>query len=195
MSVYETVQKRRTIRRFQQKKVPLITLRKIVDSARMGPSAMNLQPWEFIIVDSSELVPKVFANTKWAGYLPAEQGPPPPGQQPMAYIVVLRNHKFKSKWTGHDIGAAVENMILVALEEGVGTCWIASVNRQPVMDALNVPDDYEIDSVLALGYPAEEPKAFDLDDSVKYFRDDEGRLHVPKRTMHAVVSHNKFGER
>lgn len=195
MSVYETVQKRRTIRRFQQKKVPLITLRKVVDSARMGPSAMNLQPWEFIIVDSPELVRRVFENTKWAGYLSREQGPPPPGQEPTAFIVVLRNHRFKSKWTGHDIGAAVENMILVALEAGVGSCWIASVNRPQVMEALRVPDDYEIDSVLALGYPAEEPKAFDLDESVKYFRDDEGRLHVPKRTMHAVVSHNKFGDR
>ncbi len=195
MSVYETVQKRRTIRRFQQKKVPLITLRKVVDSARMGPSAMNLQPWEFIIVDSPELVANVFLHTKWAGYLPTEQGPPPQGQEPTAFIVVLRNHRFKSKWTGHDIGAAVENMILVALEEGVGTCWIASINRRPVMDALNVPNDYEIDSLLALGYPAEEPKAFDLDESVKYFRDDEGRLYVPKRTMHSVVSHNKFGER
>lgn len=195
MSVYETVQRRRTIRRFLQKKVPLITLRKVVDSARMGPSAMNLQPWEFIIVDSPDLVTTVFKNTKWAGYLPAEQGPPPPGQEPTAFIVVLRNHRFKSKWTGHDIGAAVENMILVALEEGVGTCWIASITRQPLMQVLRVPNDYEIDSVLALGYPAEEPKAFDLDESVKYFRDEDGRLHVPKRTMHAVVSHNKFGER
>lgn len=195
MSVYETVQKRRTIRRFQQKKVPLITLRKIVDSGRMGPSAMNLQPWEFIIVDSSELVVKLFDNTKWAGYLPKEQGQPPPGQEPTAFIVVLHNRRFKSKWTGHDIGAAVENMILVALEEGVGSCWIASVNRVPLREFLRIPDEFEIDSVLALGYPDEEPQAFDLDESVKYFRDANGRLHVPKRTMQAVVSHNKFGER
>jgi nitroreductase len=108
---------------------------------------------------------------------------------------VLHNKKFKSKWTGHDIGAAVENMILVALEAGIGSCWIASVNRPPLRQNLKIPDEFEIDSVLALGYPAEEPLAFDLDESVKYFRDDNGRLHVPKRTMHAVVSHNKFGER
>ena len=195
MSVYETVQKRRTIRRFQQKKVPLITLRKVVDSARMGPSAMNLQPWEFIIVDSPDMVPKVFENTKWAAYLPKELGPPPAGQEPMAYIVVLRNVRFKSKWTGHDIGAAVENMILVALEEGIGSCWIASVNRAPLMPLLKIPEDFEIDSLLALGYPDEEPIAYDLDESVKYFRDQEGRLHVPKRKMESVVSHNKFGER
>ncbi|MBN1479010.1 nitroreductase [candidate division KSB1 bacterium] len=195
MSVYELVQKRRTIRRFQQKKVPLITLRKIVDSGRMGPSAMNLQPWEFIIVDSPEFVVKVFDNTKWAGYLPKEQGPPPPGEAPTAFIVVLHNQRFKSKWTGHDIGAAVENMILVALEESVGSCWIASINRVSIREILRIPEEFEIDSVLALGYPAEEPLAFDLDESVKYFRDENGQLHVPKRTMHAVVSHNKFGER
>jgi len=195
MSVYETVQKRRTIRRFNPQKVALITLRKIVDSARMGPSAMNLQPWEFIIVDSPELVKTVFENTKWAGYLPKEQGPPPAGQEPTAFIVILKNQRFKSKWTGHDIGAAVENMILVALEEGIGSCWIASINRPVIAGLLNVPDDIDIDSVLALGYPAEDPKAFDLDESVKYFRDKEGRLWVPKRSIESVVSHNKFGER
>ncbi len=195
MSVYEIVQKRRSIRRFQRKKVPLITLRKIVDSGRMGPSAMNLQPWEFIIVDSPEIAPKLFENLKWAGYLPKDQGAPPTDEAPTAYIVVLRNRRYKSKWTGHDIGAAVENMILVALEEGVGSCWIASVNRPAVMELLNIPDEFEIDSVLALGYPNEAPIAFDLDDSVIYYRDDQGRHHVPKRTMESVVSHNRFGER
>ena len=195
MSVYETVQKRRSIRRFLQKKVPLITLRKIVDSGRMGPSAMNLQPWEFIIVDSPEVSRGLFENLKWAGYLPNNQGAPPPGEEPVAYIVVLRNQRFKSEWTGHDIGAAVENMILVALEEGLGSCWIASINRPVVMELLSIPKEFEIDSVLALGYPNEEPIAFDLDDSVEYFRDEQGRHHVPKRTMASVVSHNKFGER
>lgn len=195
MSVYETVQKRRSIRRFKQKKIPLIMLRKIVDSARMGPSARNLQPWEFIIIDSPELVKAVFEQTNWAGYLPKEQGKPSPEQAPVAFIAVLKNERFQSKWSNHDIGAAVENMILVALEEGVGSCWIASVAREPVMEWLNIPAGYEIDSVLALGYADEEPIAFDLDESVKYFRDENGRLHVPKRTMESVVSHNKFGER
>ncbi|MBN1560177.1 nitroreductase family protein, partial [candidate division KSB1 bacterium] len=120
---------------------------------------------------------------------------PPPGKEPTAFIVVLRNVRFTSKWTGHDIGAAVENMILVALEEGIGSCWIASVNRPAITPILHVPENLEIDSVLALGYPDEQPVAFDLDDSVKYFRDEQGRLHVPKRTMMSVVSHNTFGER
>lgn len=195
MSVYEIIQKRRTIRRFQPRRIPLITLRKIVDSGRMGPSAMNLQPWEFIIVDSPQLVSAVFEQTQWAGYLPREQGRPPQGQEPTAFIVILYNKRFSSRWTHHDIGAAVENMILVALEEGIGSCWIGSVNRPKVMELLEIPEEYEIDSVLALGYPAEEPIAFDLDDSVKYYRDEQGRLHVPKRRLDSVVSHNRFGRR
>jgi nitroreductase len=135
----------------------------------------------------------VFEQTNWAGYLPREEGRPKPGQEPVAYIVVLKNEHFASKWSSHDIGAAVENMILVALEDGIGCCWIASVNRQPLMELLDIPAEYEIDSVLALGHPDEAPLAFDLDESVKYFRDENGRLHVPKRTLQSVVSHNKFG--
>ena len=193
MSVYELLRRRRTIRRFQQQAVPLITLRTIADSGRMGPSAMNLQPWEFIIVDRPELVAAIFEHTNWAGYLPREQGRPQPGQAPTAFIVVLKNERLSSKWSYHDIGAAVENMILAALEEGIGSCWIGSVDRPAVAELLEIPNQFEIDSVLALGYPAEEPLAFDLDDSVKYFRDEEGRLHVPKRAFESVVSHNKFG--
>lgn len=195
MSVYELVQRRRTIRRFLQKPIPLITLRKIVDSGRMGPSAMNLQPWEFIIVYDRELVKAIFEHTNWAGYLPREQGRPQPQQAPTAFIAVLKNERYSSKWSNHDIGAAVENMILVALEHGIGSCWIGSVDRPAVAALLEIPDHFEIDSVLALGYSAEEPLAFDLDDSVKYFRDENGRLHVPKRSLESVVSHNKFGRR
>jgi len=72
---------------------------------------------------------------------------------------------------------------------------MASVNRPAVMQLLRIPDEFEIDSVPALGYPNEEPVAFDLNGSVEYFRDEQDRLHVPKRTMQSVVSHNKFGER
>ncbi|MCK7496660.1 MAG: nitroreductase family protein [Comamonadaceae bacterium] len=59
----------------------------------------------------------------------------------------------------YDVGAAMENMILAALAEGVGACWLLSIDREKLKGVLGVPDGYRIDSVLALGYPAEEPAA------------------------------------
>ena len=62
MNVYEAVTRRRSIRRFTDKAVPRAILEKCVDAARLTPSAMNLQPCEYIIVDDKELLPKVFAT-------------------------------------------------------------------------------------------------------------------------------------
>ena len=57
---------------------------------------------------------------------------------------------------------------------------------------LNVPEDYKVDSVLALGYPAEEPITEELKESVKYWKDSKGRLHVPKRRLDDIVHFNGF---
>ncbi len=192
MTNYELLKKRRSIRRFKQQPISFEKLQKIVDAGRLAPSAMNMQPLSFVIVDKPEIVKKVFHNTRWAGYLPADEGPPPAGQEPVAFIVVLINKELASKWSGHDVGAAMENMILVALEHDIGSCWIGSVNRQPVRSLLAIPDNYEIDSVLALGYPDENPVATDYTDSIKYYKDESGQLHVPKRPLNSILHHNTF---
>lgn len=92
----------------------------------------------------------------------------------------------------YDVGAAVENMIVAALAEGVGSCWLISVDREKAAEVLGVPPGYRIDSVLALGRPAETPVVKELMDSAKYWKDDEGRLHVPKRTLARVLHINGF---
>ena len=192
MTVIDLIRKRRTIRRFKQETIPYDTLISIVDCGRNAPSAMNKQPLEFILVDQEELLPKIFAQTRWAGYLPKEEGPPPPGQQPTAYVVILVNSNLESeRWCGHDIGAAVENMILAALSQGIGSCWIGSVNRDEVASILHIPDNYRIDSILALGYPDEQPVEIPAIDSIQYYKVD-GVLHVPKRPFKDIFHHNKF---
>ncbi len=192
MSLHDLILKRRTIRRFKQEKIVTEVLKSLVDSARLAPSAMNMQPLEYIIVQEPDVVNKVFQNTRWAGYLPDDTGRPAPNEQPVAYIAVLVNKSLKSAWTGHDIGAAVENMILFALAEGIGSCWLGSVNRAQVCEMLNVPDSYELDSVLALGIPAEEPRVVDFKDSQKYYKDTDGTLNVPKRDLNHICHLNVF---
>jgi len=92
----------------------------------------------------------------------------------------------------YDVGAAMENMILAALAEGVGSCWLLSIDRDKLRAVLGVPEDYRVDSVLALGYPAEEPAAEVLGESCRYWKDAEGRLHVPKRALASVIHFNRF---
>ncbi len=190
MTVYETILKRRTIRRFQSKPVPYQVLEKMADAGRLAPSAANLQPCEFLIVDEPDTVSKVFDTLKWAAYV-TPAGNPPEGRRPVAYIILLINQE-KNRDGAVDAAAAIENMILTGLEEGVASCWLASVDRSQLAKILNVPDNCRIDSVIALGYPDQENQAEDFSGSVKYWLDEKGNFHVPKRSLKDVLHRNTY---
>lgn len=192
MSLYDLIVSRRSIRQFKPEPIMRDTLQKLVNAARLGPSAANLQPLEFIVIDEVEKREQIFPCLKWAGHI-APEGNPKSGQEPVAYIVVLANTRIREKGYKWDSGAAIENMILAAWEEGIGSCWIISVDREMVGEILNMPEIYyKIDSVVALGYPAEKPVVEELKDSVKYWKDEVGQLHVPKRKLEDVIHFNKF---
>jgi nitroreductase len=189
--IYETIIRRRTIRKFKPTPVPRELLARFVDAARLAPSAANLQPLEFVAIDDAALREAVFPCLKWAAYI-APAGDPRPGEEPSAYIVALANTAIREKMFEYDVGAAMENMILAALEEGVGSCWLLSIDRDKLRSVLGVPDGYRVDSVLALGYPAEDPTAEVWSESCRYWKDDAGRLHVPKRALRSVLHINGF---
>jgi len=190
-SVYDLIAERRTIRRFKPGPVSRDLLERLVNVGRLAPSAANLQPLEFVAVDDPAVKAEVFPCLKWAAYInPA--GDPGPGEEPAAYIVTLVNTKLREKMFEYDVGAAMENMIVAALGEGLGACWFLSIDRDKLKTVLGVPDDYRIDSVLALGRPAEAPAVEVMGESCRYWKDAEGRLHVPKRAFHQVAHFNKF---
>lgn len=191
MALYDLIITRRTIRRFLQKPISEELLKQMINAARLAPSGANLQPLEFIVVNQKRLLESVFATTRWAAYL-SPLGTPQPGEQPVAYVVVLINRKIKPSGGQHDSGAAIMSMILTAWEKGIGSCWIGSIEREKLKQALAIPNHLEIDSVLALGYPAEKPVDVMLEDSIKYWKDDRGVLHVPKRAVEDIVHWNKY---
>jgi len=167
-------------------------LERCVNTARLAPSAANLQPLEYIIVDDDQLLSEVFSTLRWAAYIGPHGDPPPEGKRPKAYIVILKNSNVGISSSVYDVGAAMENMILVALEEGVGSCPVASADRDKLRRILNIPGDYEIPLVLALGYSGESPVEEPFDGSVKYWKDEDGVLHVPKKELESVIHWNTF---
>jgi nitroreductase len=191
MSVYALILSRRSIRQFEPRPIQRQILEKIVSTARLAPSAANLQPLEFIVVDDEALKNELFRCLKWAAYV-APLGDPEPGHEPQAYVVTLVNTQVREKGHEYDVGAAMENMILTALGEGVGSCWLISVDRPRVIELFNIPEPYKVDCVLALGYPAEHPKVEELKDSCRYWKDPDGGFHVPKRKLESVVHFNRF---
>ena len=180
---------RRTIRRFRQDAIPREDLVALVNAGRLASTAGNRQPWEFVIVDDPGLAADVFPSLGWLAGAPEE------GHQPTALIVVLLSNP-KDKWSAWaDGGAAVQNMQLAAWEKGIGSCWIGSVDTDPVGTLLKVPKDLKLVSALALGIPDEAPVAEDADDDVSARRDDADVLHVQKRKLDAILHVNRYGER
>ena len=188
MDIYESILNRRTIRLFQNKKIPAKILEKLVNTARLAPSAKNLQPLKYIIVDQEQLSEKVFANLALGGETEKLRKKE---NQPVAYILILVNRKIRVSEFEHDVGLAAGNIILTAFGEGIGCCIIRAFNRQGLVNAFNLPPDYYLDLIIALGYPAEKP-VIEEKKFGPYWRDEKGILHVPKRQLKKILHWNGF---
>jgi len=190
MNVYDAILSRRTIRRFQKKPIKLDLLRRFVNAARLAPSAANLQPLEYFIVTKKEICSKIFEKIGWAAYI-TPKWTPSVEERPTAYIVILVkdiNNKFYTR----DVSLASENIVLAAEGEGVGSCILFNIDRDKIQEILKIPKTLHVDSIIALGYKAEHPVVEDLKDSVKYWRDENEVLYVPKRKLEDIIHINKF---
>jgi len=187
MDFEETIYKRRTIRRFKQEPISLDTIKKLVDFARVAPMARNVQALEFIIVEDIEMRKKLFPLVSWAGSLPQDQRTPESGREPTAYIIVLVNTKIKRSFVDFDVGAAVENILLGAASFGIGTCWMAAINYKKIREVFEIPEHYDLKQVIRLGYPDEESVMEAYKDSFKYWKDSDGKMHVPKRDLDDII--------
>ena len=183
---YELITKRRTIRLFKQREVSLATVKRAINAARLAPSAANLQFLEYLIVRKKAVREKIFPYTRWAGYLYPKRMPPV-GKRPVLYIVILMNKKKAKNFDLRDVGAAVENIILSILAEGLGSCWIGSIERKAIAKILKIPSKYEIDSLIAAGVSDEAPKLESDSENVKYWLDKKERIHVPKRPLRDIL--------
>jgi len=187
LNLEEIIYKRRTIRRFKQDPVPLELLKKLIDYARIAPMARNIQALEFVIVHNAEIREKLFPLVNWANSLPEEQRTPEKGRKPTAYIIVLVNTNIKNAYVDFDVGAAVENILLGAVNFGFGCCWMGSINAKKIGKLLDIPDYYKIKHVISLGYPDEESIMEAYIDSFNYWKDNEGKMHVPKRALIDII--------
>ncbi len=194
MDVSEAIKRRRSVRRFRQEEISREILLELIGAARCAPSAANRQPLEFVIVDSEKLKAKVFAQLAWAGYVRPRRDPPA-GKRPVAYIIVLINkERALADFDPVDAAAAIENILLAAQGNQIGSCWLGSIKREKIREILEIPDTYKIDSVVALGYPDEQPVMEDCkDENIEYYLDDKDVLHVPKRPLQSITHLNKFG--
>ena len=197
MNVYEATIKRRSIRRFKDKPVPYEVLEKCVDAGRLAPCGHNHQVCEYIIINDAEVLPGIFENIGGSMKLPPEKGGPRPENTPKAYVIILINKSWEGdanrrRISLYDVGLAAENIILVAYEQGIGACPILMFNENNLKPVLNIPDEYDMALVIAMGYPDESPVAEVATDSVEGWLDDNLVRHIPKRRLEDIVHRNRF---
>jgi len=187
MDIETAINLRRTIRRFKQDPISTEILKKLVDYARVAPVARNIQALEYIIVNNTEMNEKLFPLVRWANSLPEDQRTPEKGREPTAYILVLVNKKIKRAFVDFDVGAAVENILLGAISFGIGTCWMAAIDYKRIRELFEIPEDYDLKQVISLGYSDEESVMEPYTDKFAYWKDSEGKMHVPKRSLDEII--------
>ncbi len=142
-----------------------------------------MQPVRYMIVQG-EKADKVFPHTHWAGHLKGAHSPSFE-ERPDAFIMFLVPNGKQPK---HDIGAIAQSIGIMAQSEGIGTCWMGAIDRKEIAGICGVPEGYEIDTLLSLGYPGESPVTCAAKDGdTNYFLDEDGRLNVPKLGIDELI--------
>jgi nitroreductase len=174
MDVFEAVQKRHSTRAYESTPVPEEKLEKILEAARLAPSAGNIQPWHFIIVRNREKRETLAKGGRYARFL---------AESPIV-IVGCGDQKASPNWYAVDVAIAMQNMVLTTTGEGLATCWIGSFDEDRVRNLLKIPHNFRVIALVALGYPRER-------------LDIEGRiLHLVRRkkSIKKILSLDEYGK-
>ena len=143
---------RHSVRKYQKSPVEKEKLIKILEAARMAPSAVNFQPWHFIVVTQTEILAKIHLtyHREWFRTAPV-------------IIIACADHSlsWKRSIDGKDsaeidVAIAVDHITLQSADLGLGTCWICNFDTQRCAEALKLPGHIEPVAMIPLGYPAED---------------------------------------
>jgi nitroreductase len=151
LDAIEALKGRRSIRTYDTRPVPKEIIEEIIDTARLAPSANNLQPWEFIVVTKQETREKIADLTDYGKFIT---------QSGVCVAVFAKDVKHYLE----DGSAATENILIAAHALGLGTCWVAGYKKDyadPVRQLLGVPERHNLVALIALGYPAGSAKPHD----------------------------------
>lgn len=173
MDVFEAVRSRKSVRTYAETPVPEESLTRILEAARVAPSASNRQPWYFIVVTDSE-ERKIISRGRYAKFVT---------ESPIV-IVGCADTMASPKWCVVDVSIALENMVLAATGEGLGTCWIGGFIEEDVKRILEIPEQYNVVAIISVGYPR---VSLDVDQTPRE------RTHM-RKSLQEIVGYEKYGQ-
>lgn len=168
MDVLSAIQGRRSIRKYSNKPIEDEKLLRVLEVARLSPSARNLQEWKFIVVKDPEVKEKLVKA--------ADQ--PFIGEAPIILVCCGENTSGVMKCGQPrytiDVSIATAYMVLEAYEQGLGTCWLGSFDEDMVKKTLDIPENVRVVAMTPLGYPLESPS------------------QRPRKELKEIISYDKY---
>lgn len=170
-AVLDTIYARRSVRKYEQTDVPDELIKELIRAGTFAPSAVNKQPWRFVVIKNKDIIKKYSALAKklWVGQFSGTGDPDKAGlvrvmSQPKfdvfygAPVLILVFASPEAYSPQYDCALAAGNMMLAARSLGIGSCWIglAAVlgTDKDVLTELDVPENYRLMAPLIFGYPA-----------------------------------------
>ena len=165
MNNVENMFTRRSIRKYTNEPVPEEVLHNILEAGRLSPSAVNRQPWHFIVV-KNQTVKKAISHERYSRFIKEAD-----------FTVVglyLPSEALTEKLSLIDVTIALQSMVIAAWTQGVGSCWIGGFNEEKLKETLNLPDESKIVCLVSFGIPDEEPD------------------QRPKKSMEEIIHYNNW---
>jgi len=140
MDVFEAIRTLLAVRRYHDKPVPEDVLRQVLEAGRLSASAMNKQPWQFVVVQDPSMLRQLGTVAQTGPYI---------SEAPLAIVVVIEPSRFALA----DAGRAVQDMLLTAWDAGLGSNWVGS-GGPAAKELLGIPEELDVVAILPFGYPA-----------------------------------------
>jgi nitroreductase len=148
MDAIEVLKTRRSVRAFRSEPVPREIIEDVIDCGRLAATAINIQPWEFVVVTNPQLLRNIAQTTDYGKFI---------ADAPVCVVVLCEDTKYYLE----DGSAATENILLAARAHGLGACWVAG-DKKPyasqICRLVGAPRGCKLVSLIPLGYPAENPE-------------------------------------
>ena len=153
MNVKEAIEHRYSVRRYQQRPIEVEKLLRVLEAARLAPSAANRQEWRFLLIQD---------RVRRLALAEAARNQTFIAEAPVVIVACAvdteRIMQCGLPSFSIDVAIALEHLALQATEEGLGTCWIGAFDADKVKALLGVPEEVRVVQLMPLGYPADEPK-------------------------------------
>ncbi len=172
MEVLEAITTRRSVRSYSQEPVSDEVVSRLLEAARLAPSAMNYQPWRFVVVRSMEKKERIAKSGVFGRFMSR------------APVLIVACGDTRSRYYVHDTCIALEHVVLAATAEGLGSCWVVSFDEMTVREMLKIPQAFQVVAIVSIGYPAEE---WDFLGSILHF-------FRPKKEIREIAHLEEFGK-